>query len=201
MLVSIQIPCHTKNIQMNLHINKVEENSGCTNSSLSSVVSANCQDEVCPLEAKVASSGSYILNTNSHPAGISGCLERNQAVSSPCTASFQEKNSMLENNVDVSVRTLQNNVSVDDVLSKSNREASMHADATNNAEMIECQRLKLRNTGYDNTDNSALSNCEENNLRKSIESLGNTRHANVSVTKSDIDIDVMKLERGLQISD
>ncbi|WOL17917.1 hypothetical protein Cni_G26710 [Canna indica] len=62
----------------------VEQNTGCTNSSLSSVVSENCNSEAYPPDTTAATSGSSVLTSGSAPAGLSRCLEENQVVSSSC---------------------------------------------------------------------------------------------------------------------
>ncbi|XP_074569321.1 uncharacterized protein LOC141825957 isoform X2 [Curcuma longa] len=71
---------------MNLNGVEVEKNTGCTNSSLSSVVSENCNSEVYPPDTTVVTSGSSVLVSGTVPAGLLGFLEENQVVSSSCAA-------------------------------------------------------------------------------------------------------------------
>ncbi|XP_042441497.1 uncharacterized protein LOC122026857 [Zingiber officinale] len=70
------------NTGLNLNDIEIERNSGCTNSSLSSVVSENCNSEAYPPDTTVATSGSSVLISGSVPAGSSGLLEEIQVVSS-----------------------------------------------------------------------------------------------------------------------
>ncbi|URD81981.1 hypothetical protein MUK42_00622 [Musa troglodytarum] len=71
---------------MDLQGIEVEQNTGCTNSSLSSVVSKNCNSEVYPPDTTVVTSGSSILTSGSVPVFLSVCLEENQVISSSCAA-------------------------------------------------------------------------------------------------------------------
>ncbi|XP_074557871.1 uncharacterized protein LOC141813784 [Curcuma longa] len=74
------------NTGLNLNDIVIERNSGCTNSSLSSVVSENCNSEAYPPDTTVATSGSSVLISGSVPAGSSGLLEEIQVASSSCAA-------------------------------------------------------------------------------------------------------------------
>ncbi|XP_042450339.1 uncharacterized protein LOC122035041 isoform X2 [Zingiber officinale] len=71
---------------MNLNGIEVEKNTGCTNSSLSSVVSENSNSEAYPPDTTAATSGSFFLVSNTVPVGSLGFLEENQVVSSSCAA-------------------------------------------------------------------------------------------------------------------
>ncbi|URE09238.1 hypothetical protein MUK42_33484 [Musa troglodytarum] len=77
---------------MHLQCVGVDRNTGCTNSSLSSVVSENCNSEAYPPDTTVVTSGSSVLTSGSVPAGLSGCLEENQVVSSSCAAYSVQNN-------------------------------------------------------------------------------------------------------------
>lgn len=72
-----------------LQSNVVEKNTGCTNSSLSLVVSENCQSEACPPDATVVTSRASALTLSSIPIKISGFLEGNQVVSSSCVTNSE----------------------------------------------------------------------------------------------------------------
>ncbi|XP_064946638.1 uncharacterized protein LOC135653214 isoform X2 [Musa acuminata AAA Group] len=71
---------------MDLQGIEVEQNTGCTNSSSSSVVSENCNSEAYPPNTTVVTSGFSILTSGSVPVCLSVCLEENQVVSSSCAA-------------------------------------------------------------------------------------------------------------------
>ncbi|RWW03658.1 hypothetical protein GW17_00033164 [Ensete ventricosum] len=71
---------------MDLQGIEIEQNTGCTNSSLSSVVSENCNSEAYPPDTTVVTSGSSILTSGTVPVCLSVCLVENQVVSSSCAA-------------------------------------------------------------------------------------------------------------------
>lgn len=209
---------HTKaspseNSELNLQINGVERNTGCTNSSLCSVVSENCQSEVYPLDATVASSGSFIITASGNQVETPGHLERTKGLSSPCVESSnfgnskivddifssQEQTLIHQDSIDASFRTVQSNASVRDVSTKSSADEIPCAGvATENVETTECNSLNFQKTD-DNVElitenSSALTVYEKNNLMEVDEILDNSKMTDIGVAETQITVENTKLE-------
>ncbi|KAH0449639.1 hypothetical protein IEQ34_020331 [Dendrobium chrysotoxum] len=207
-------PSPSENSELNLQSNGVETNTGCTNSSLCSVVSENCQSEVYPLDATVASSGSFIVTGSNNPVETPGHLEITKGLSSHCIDysnfgnskivddifSSQEQTLIHHDSIDASFRTVQINPSVRDVSTKSNADEIPCAGVTTaNIETTECHSLNFQKTD-DNLEvttenNSALSVCEKNNPTEVDEMLDNSKITDIGIVEDQITVEHFKLER------
>ncbi|XP_020576992.1 uncharacterized protein LOC110022408 [Phalaenopsis equestris] len=197
---------------LNLQINEVETNTGCTNSSLCSVVSENCQSEVFPLDATVASSGSFIITASNTPTEIPGHLER--TVSSPCVdySNFGnsnmvddmffslEKTIIHQDSIDASFKTIQSNQTVHDVSTKSNADEIPCAGVTTeNIETTECHSLSFQKTDGNveltTETNFAASVCAKNNFTELDEILENSKITDIGIVENQINVKHLNLER------
>ncbi|KAJ0972338.1 hypothetical protein J5N97_020297 [Dioscorea zingiberensis] len=152
------------NVGMYCQRGGVEKNSGCSNSSLSSVVSENCHTDAYQIDATVITSRSS-LTLSCIPVETSGCLGGNQMVAASCTTHSGAPNN-LTNNVSFCSRNkdlmLQDPVGVACGMAKSNKSAIdpsvkpaemadiLSPDGRMIENTLEPQALKMISVGSDN---------------------------------------------------
>ncbi|EHA8586900.1 hypothetical protein COCNU_scaffold001135G000020 [Cocos nucifera] len=166
-----------------VQINGAEKNTGCSNSSLSSVVSENCQSEACPQDATVVTSRASVLTSNSVPVEALGYPEANQVVSSSCvtnsdvhdhmasdTASCpRDEQVLLHDSGYASFRIDKSRSSIPDSSIKSVGNIDSSLDGNSKPETVECCTLKMANADFSNVEASALDKtmnviCRKNNV-------------------------------------
>ncbi|XP_038970449.1 uncharacterized protein LOC103706020 isoform X1 [Phoenix dactylifera] len=150
----------------------MEKNTGCTDSSLGSVVSANCQTEACPPDAIVVTSRDSVLTSSSIPVEISGFLERNQVVSSSCVTNSdvydhmasdiascpRDEQVLHQDSDDASFRIDKSSSSVPDISLKSVDNVDTSLDGNRKPETDECCTLKIVSADFNNGEPNALDN-------------------------------------------
>nr|XP_010907689.1 uncharacterized protein LOC105034295 isoform X2 [Elaeis guineensis] len=166
-----------------IQTNGAEKNTGCTNSSFSSVVSENCQSEACPQDATVVTSRVSVLTSSSIPVETSGSLEANQVVSSSCVTNSDVHDHMASDTTscprdeqvlhhdsgDASFRIDKSSSSIPDTSIKSVGNIDSSLDGNSKPETDECCTLKIASADFNNVEAGALDKpmngiCRRNNV-------------------------------------